>query len=164
MATDPLRLDRLPPLDPPEDLWQAISGRLDATPDAMPDTTPGRRRRGPLAALAAAAAVAAMAVTVFVVLQQPGAEPAAGDPRVERLMALSAALEARLDDVSDSVLTARTADALARIEQELAWLDVQIAASPGDPSLWAERVALLDDMHRRYRRADWQSQLQVASY
>jgi hypothetical protein len=50
------------------------------------------------------------------------------------------------------------------MEQELAWLDAQLSESPDDAALWAERIALLGEMNQRYLRADWRTELMLASY
>lgn len=163
MANDPLHLRDLPQLDPPEGLWSDISADLDASAHA-PNRPARGRFRAPLWTVTAAAAVVTLAVVLTLTLQGPGFQPVEEPARLAQLQALSAALETRLEQSRYGVVDAATADSLARIEQEMAWLDVQISASPNDPSLWTERVALLGEMNERYRRSDWRSELQLASY
>ncbi len=160
MASEPLKFDSLPPLTPPEGLWDAISRDLDAA-EHKPARTP-RRFAWPLAA-AAMVAIAAIAV---VLRSAPGPVDAVADEAeyLADLQTVSAALEADLAQHRFGVVNATTADALARIQQELAWLDVQIAADPDDSALWIERVALLGELNERYRRSDWQSELRLAHY
>lgn len=162
MASDPLNLRNLPRLDAPEGLWQGIAADLDAAASAQREA-PRRRSRAPLWAVTAAAVVT-LAVALTLTLQDPGFQADQEPARLAGLQALSAALETRLEQNRYGVVDAATADSLARIEQEIAWLDVQISASPDDPSLWTERVALLGEMNERYRRGDWRSELQLASY
>lgn len=60
--------------------------------------------------------------------------------------------------------TASTADAIARMERQLSWLDVQLQQQPDDFTLWAERVALLSEMNQTYARTDWRTDLMLATY
>ena len=156
--TGPLDLTSLPELDPPEGLWTAIADDLDRRTPAVPP----RRSWVPLAM---AATVAALALSIT--LLRPDALPEAGrdaNDSLLRLQAVSAALETQLDAYRDGVVSATTVDAIARMEQELAWLDAQLSESPDDPALWAERIALLGEMNQRYLRADWRSELMLANY
>ncbi|NKI34051.1 hypothetical protein HFP89_02575 [Wenzhouxiangella sp. XN79A] len=156
--TDPLNLKSLPELDPPEGLWPAISDEMERRGRS---TTP-RRSWVPLA-MAATVAVLALSITLLRPDALPEARLDANDALL-RLQAVSAALETQLDVYRDGVVSATTVDAIARMEQELAWLDAQLSESPDDPALWAERIALLGEMNQRYLRADWRSELMLASY
>lgn len=157
---DPLNLKALPDLDPPEGLWNAIETSLDSRAGR------GAARRGWIP-LAMAATVATLALCIALLRGTYGPVPVtsdeAADPLV-RLQAVSAALETQLDDYRYGAVSASTADAVARLEQELAWLDVQINETPDDPVLWAERVALLGEINQRYIRSDWRSEMMLASY
>lgn len=158
IQSDPLHLQTLPSLDPPDGLWNAISDRLDARSGAATKS----RAWVPLAM---AATVATLALCIA--LLRPAALPEAGNEGAEqlaRLQAVSAALENQLGAYRDGVVSAATVDTVARMEQELAWLDAQLSESPDDPALWAERVALLGEMNQRYLRADWRTELMLASY
>ena len=156
---DPLGLSALPPLDPPEGLWTQIEDALDAR---------GRnsRPKRTWVPLAMAATVALMALTIGLLRGMYGPVPATDTTPTQlvRLQAVSAALEDQLDDYRYGVVSATTADAVARLEMELAWLDAEISESPDDPALWAERVALLGEMNQRYIQSDWRSEMMLASY
>lgn len=160
MDTDPLKLRRLPPLDPPEELWPAVARQLD---DRL-------KRRKPARWLPLGVAAGLALMTLGILQLTPPGEPApmvpqttAADPLL-RLQRASAGLESQLDDYRDGVLSAPTADTIARMERELAWLDLQISEEPGDTALWAERVALLGSMLQRYLREDWRADAMLASY
>lgn len=155
---DPLDLRSLPPLDAPPGLWNEIEQGLDARAGR-----PARSRSW--VPLAMAATVAAMALLISLLRPEalPGPAGNANDSLV-RLQAVSAALETQLDVYRSGVVSATTVDAVARMEQELAWLDAQLSESPDDAALWAERIALLGEMNQRYLRADWRTELMLASY
>ncbi len=155
---DPLGMKSLPELDPPEGLWPAISDDLDRrAPAAAP-------RRG-WVPLAMAATVAVLALSISLLRPHGLPDPTGGaSNQLVRLQAVSAALESQLDAYRDGVVSATTVDVIARMEQELAWLDAELSESPDDPALWAERIALLGEMNQRYLRADWRTELMLASY
>lgn len=158
MANDPFDLRRLPALTPPDDLWRAIADDLEGR--SRP--APRQRWRIPLALSAAVVVVA-----VFLSLLRPGLAPEGvvpGNGPLERLQLVSTALELQLDTYRGTVINAGTADTLARMERELAWLDMRLGDNPDDPVLWAERVALLGSMVERYMAADWRSDFRLASY
>ena len=155
---DPLNLKALPSLDAPAGLWNEIEQRLDA----RADRTAPKRSWVPLAM---AATVAAMALLISLLRPDALPVPTGGtDNSLVRLQAVSATLETQLDAYRGGVVSATTVDAVARMEQELAWLDAQLSESPDDAALWAERIALLGEMNQRYLRADWRTELMLASY
>jgi hypothetical protein len=159
-SSDPLGLRALPELDPPEGLWNAIEQGLDARNDASPPTRPW-------VPYAMAASVAVMALTIALLRgiygPMPVPEPSSTDQLV-RLQNVSAALEAQLEGYRYGVVNATTADVVARLELELAWLDSQLSDSPDDMALWAERIALLGTLNQRYSQSDWRSEMMLASY
>jgi len=158
MATDPLQLRSLPQAAPPRDLWPAIAAELDRAADSR-----WRQKFWPRLAIAASL----VAVALGLALLRPAPQGDAQDPaldRLARLQSVSGALESRLQGHRDTVLDARTVDTIARLERELAWLDLQISESPDDPGLWAERVVLLSEITERYMRSDWRAELMLASY
>ena len=159
MNDDPLNLKDLPALDPPEPLWHSISRTLDEQAVAQPS----RPRWLPLVA---AAGVAVLALCLGLMMQGDTRPDAASREQgtLARLQAVSASLERELDTYRDGVVSATTADSVARIEQELAWLDAQINRTPEDAALWVERIALLDEMNQRYSKTMWRNQLMLASY
>ncbi len=162
---DPLNLRSLPPLDAPDALWGDIETTLDARSGRARSSTGGTKRGW--IPLAMAATVAAMALCIALLRGAYGPVPASPDESLDplvRLQAVSAALETQLDDYRYGAVSASTADSVARLEQELAWLDVQINQTPDDPVLWAERVALLGEINQRYIRSDWRSEMMLASY
>lgn len=160
---DPLGLSALPPLDPPEGLWTKIEGALDARSGSSPRK---QRPTRPWVPLAMAATVALMALTIGLLRGLYGPLPVTdtAPTQLVRLQAVSAALEDQLEDYRYGVVSATTADTVARLEMELAWLDAEINESPDDPALWAERVALLGEMNQRYIQSDWRSEMMLASY
>lgn len=163
--TDPLKLKSLPPLDAPDGLWDDIESTLDAR-SGRARSPAGGTRRGWIP-LAMAATVAALALCIALLRGAYGPVPASPDEGLDplvRLQAVSAALESQLDDYRYGAVSASTADSVARLEQELSWLDAQINDSPNDPALWAERVALLGEINQRYIRSDWRSEMMLASY
>ena len=64
----------------------------------------------------------------------------------------------------DGLLDATSVESLAWMEQELGWLDMQLADSPSDTRLWQQRANLLAEMASQYQRNNWQTELQLASY
>jgi hypothetical protein len=158
MNNDPLNLRSLPQLDPPDGLWSDISDALDR----RKRPTPPKRGWAPLAM---AASVAALALCIALLRPADLPDPTGGAAnQLVRLQAVSAALESQLDAYRDGVVSATTVDVIARMEQELAWLDAELSETPDDPALWAERIALLGEMNQRYLRADWRTELMLASY
>ncbi|MBY6205482.1 hypothetical protein [Halomonas denitrificans] len=158
---DPLNLKSLPPLEAPDGLWSDIESALDARSGS------GSAPRRGWVPLAMAATVAALALSIALLRGTYGPVPASPDDGIDpliRLQAVSSALESQLEDYRYGAVSASTADSVARLEQELAWLDVQIEQSPYDPVLWAERVALLGEINQRYIRSDWRSEMMLASY
>jgi len=159
MNNDPLNLKDLPELDPPGELWQSISQAMDE----QGFDQPSRRRWLPVAAVAATAGIA---LCLGVLMQGDGLPDRASSQQttLAQLQAVSASLERELSRYRDGVISAASADSIARIEQELGWLDTQINQTPEDPALWIDRIALLDEMNQRYSQADWRNQLMLASY
>jgi hypothetical protein len=139
-------LRRLPKLEPPRDLWPAISG-------GMP-----RRRRPTGWLVAFAAAAAAVLVFVSVAQRWPTREPreAATDANptamVEELNSASRELEELLRNpvFQGQVLSARRAAVIVDLEDRIAMVDLALAAEarPGSDgrtvALWSQRVELLD--------------------
>lgn len=158
-SNDPLNLKSLPALEAPEDLWNGIENALDRRSGS------GSSRR-PWVPLAMAATVATLALCIALLRGLYGPIPVVEESpsQLARLQTVSAALESQLDDYRYGVVSAATADSVARLEQELAWLDAEITDAPDDPALWAERVALLGEINQRYIRSDWRSEMMLASY
>ena len=162
---DPLNLKSLPTLDAPDGLWSGIESTLDARTGG--GRSPAGAAKRAWVPLAMAATVAALALSIALLRGTYGPVPASPDDGIDpliRLQAVSSALESQLEDYRYGAVSAATADSVARLEQELAWLDVQINQSPDDPVLWAERVALLGEINQRYIRSDWRSEMMLASY
>lgn len=156
---DPLALKALPDLDPPEGLWNAIEDSLDARSGSKPPS----RAWVPLA-MAATVGMLALCIALLRGVYGPVAPIDDTTNQLVRLQTVSAALESQLEDFRYGVVSASTADSVARLEQELAWLDAEITDRPDDPVLWAERVALLGEINQRYIRSDWRSEMMLASY
>ena len=145
---------------PPDDLWPAIAGELD------------RRRRHRftqrLSALAAMVAVVVLATVLVDAPSPPIGEPTpdAGAPAevtLAELRATSAWLEDRLSSQRQRPVDGRELESLMWLEAELAWLDEQLADAPQDRELWRQRVALLDELNRRYAGGDWRREMLLAS-
>lgn len=160
MADDPLKLTQLPQMQAPEGLWDAIAQQLDESDPVAPS----QPRRVLPWSLAAAAAGLALILTLMQGQSGPLPMTEAPASQLAQLQTLSKLLEMRLDDNRYGVVNATTADSVARLEQEVAWLDMQINASPSDTTLWAERVALLGEINQRYERNDWRNEIMLASY
>ena len=182
MVDDPLGLRKLDQKAPPIELWNEIVEQLDAASTAK--TTRARNWRLP-AALAASFLVALIGFSVYdwefaqsgnpVAVVEPAVssgeasldnstDAMATQSPVARLQAVSKALEGQLANWQGGVSTASTADAIARMERQLSWLDVQLQQQPDDFTLWAERVALLSEMNQTYARTDWRTDLMLATY
>lgn len=141
---------------PPDDLWPAIATELN------------RRRRRRLmqrtSALAAAVLLAAIAVVV-IQSSQPLVEGDAATARVgelESLQARCAHLESRLAAHGDGLVVSGSLEGLVWLEEELAWLDAQLAESPGDIDLWRQRLELLKELDQRYARDHWGNEILLA--
>lgn len=157
MNNDPLNLRNLPAPRRPDGLWPAIEAALDETP--------GKRGRRYLPfALAASLALAVAAIQLFGPTQQGEDSLATAGPGLQQSRAASARLEQVLNSQRDGLLDAASIESLAWMEQELGWLDVQLADSPSNTDLWQQRVELLTEMANQYQRNNWQTQLQLASY
>lgn len=157
MNTDPLNLRELPTARAPDALWPAISSRL----------RDGERRQRqawlPLSAVASIV-VAALCVNLLLVVPntpQPASRP---DAELSQVRAASADLEQQLRRRRNGVIDASSVESLAWMENELGWLDMQLADNPVDVELWHQRVELLQQMIRYYERNNWQAGIQLASY
>jgi len=154
---DPLDLRNLPSAPPPADLWPSIEAALDK---------PSRRRAPRYLSMAVAASLvlAVVAAQFLDVARTPGTSKAAANPELQQARAASARLERVLRAQRDGVLDATSIESLAWMEQELGWLDVQLADRPSEAGLWRQRTNLLAEMASEYQRNNWQSDLQLASY
>ena len=148
------RLRALPTLRPARDQWPRVASRLQATRRARQV----RWLTGGVAALAATIALALL-------LQHPGATPAAAQSSPQELTSLmqrSRALEAAIGAYGPDarVVDGRTSRIAADLEDRIADVDrrletVELSAPPGGMApavtqLWQERVGLLDalvDVH-----------------
>ncbi|MBL39069.1 MAG: hypothetical protein CMP07_11735 [Xanthomonadales bacterium] len=157
MKHDALNLKNLPASRPPDDLWDSIAASLDQAP-----RRPARRywRYLPIAA-AASLLVTVVTTTLFEPFEQ-GATRA--NPELQQARSASARLEQVLRRQRDGLLDATSVESLAWMEQELGWLDMQLADSPSDTRLWQQRANLLAEMASQYQRNNWQTELQLASY
>jgi len=156
MHNDPLNLQNLPARPPPDGLWSSIEATLDET---------AKPRAGRYLSMAAASlALAIAAIQLFGPADQPATSAAAANPELQQARAASARLEQVLRHQRDGVLDAGSVEALAWMEQELGWLDVQLTDSPSNTHLWRQRADLLAEMASQYQRNNWQSELQLASY
>ncbi len=140
MSQDPRHLRRLPALAPPAGLWAAIEAQLQPAP----------RARRPVRGLAIAASLALLLV-LGLLLQGPDPDPPTADHAGQSTpllaaMAQSARLEAALRQHEQGSVSSAALALLLRLEAELAWLDVHLAESPTDLSLWQQRSTLLAAM------------------
>lgn len=179
MSHDPLGLRELPSSPPPDSLWSALEQSLDQAPGQTARARSGWKAPIALAALlllavgaliqqqallpdpAAQSQTSALATNV----QSTGVE--GNDSRgntLDRLQRVSATLEEQLQNWQGGVVNAQTADVIARLEQELLWLDVELQQTPEDTTLWAERVALLGELNQRYASSDWRAGMMLATY
>lgn len=157
MNTDPLNLRRLPPLEPPPDLWAAIDQHLHQ---------PGRPRWQVWAPAVAAAIAVALVLTVLMQGQEPtqdfGADPIQTS-LIQAAMAQSANLESELRAREQGSVNARALPLLLLLEAELAWVDLRLAEQPQDLGLWQQRSELLTAMILRYAEpvelAPWSTEL-----
>ncbi len=157
MQNDPLNLRSLPNPAPPEDLWPSIAAALDDPPRS-------RVRRYLPVALAASLV---LAVTGLQVIDMADDQPTHATTEYSELQlarATSARLEQLLRRQRDGVLDATAVESLAWMEQELGWLDVQLADNPSETRLWRQRAELLAEMASQYERNNWQARIQLASY
>jgi len=173
MKNDPLNLKNLPASRPPDDLWPSIAAELAQTPKRPV-------RRYLLIAAAASLVVAIVTTMPFEPSDRRdyrsdyrsdyrgdyrGATPAAQpNPELQQARAASARLEQVLRRQRDGLLDATSVESLAWMEQELAWLDMQLADSPSDTHLWQQRANLLAEMAGQYQHNNWQTELRLASY
>lgn len=156
MQNDPLNLRKLPTSTPPDDLWPLIAAALVKPPRT-------RARRYLPAALAASLAVALIGIqTIDLADDQPISSTDTSELQMAR--AASARLEKLLRRQRDGLVDATAVESLAWMEQELGWLDVQLADSPSETRLWQQRVDLLAEMAGQYERNDWQARMRLASY
>ncbi len=150
MNTDPLNLRRLPPLEPPSNLWSAIEEQ----------TRKSHRARWRVWAPAVAAAmVLGVVLTVLMQAPQPGPElgselgpvdstgPASP---IQAAMAASADLESELRAREQGSVSGFALEHLLLLEAELAWVDLRLAERPQDLGLWQQRSELLAAMILRY--------------
>lgn len=161
---DPLDLKSLPALDAPEGLWNGIETALDTRNGNGAMHSNGARPAWVPLAMAATVATLALCIALLRGVYGPTPVDEQTPSQLARLQTVSAALESQLEDYRYGVVSATTADAVARLEQELAWLDAEITDSPDDPALWAERIALLGEINQRFIRSDWRSEMMLASY
>jgi hypothetical protein len=154
MNDDSVNLRALPPLEAPDDLWPEIARQLDNKDAAA------RSRRKVRFGIAATLLLG----LGLAFLQQHDRPVTTARATLERLQQASADMESQLAEYRQGIVDGRSIDALARMERELSYLDMQISEQPQDPGLWAERTALLSEMIARYHRADWRSEALVGSY
>lgn len=157
MNHDPLNLRNLPTPEAPDDLWPAIAAELEQAP---------ARQARPYVSIAVAAAlvVAVASIALHSVPDNPTTTTTAANPELLQARAASARLEQVLRGQRDGMLDATSVESLAWMEQELGWLDVQLADSPSDTRLWQQRANLLAEMASQYQRNNWQTEIQLASY
>jgi len=160
MPNDPLNLRDLPAPSPPEDLWPSIAAQLDDPPRKH-----ARRSLRYLPTALAASLVLALAGLQVIDMAGDRSMPSAN---AGSELALARAASARLEQVlrrqRDGVLDATSVESLAWMEQELGWLDVQLADNPSETRLWQQRADLLAEMAGQYERNNWQARIQLASY
>lgn len=147
---------RLEQSAPPGDLWPAIAEKLDQ-----------RRKRRFMQRLSALAAAVLLAALAVVVIQSPqplvdGDAVSAQAVELESLQARSARLESRLAAYGDGVVGGGSLEGLVWLEEELGWLDAQLAESPGDIDLWRQRLGLLEELNQRYARDHWGNEVLLA--
>lgn len=148
MKQDPLNLRRLPPLDPPAELWPAIRDQLSR------DSRPAKRFSLPRWMPALAAALA-LGVLLNVLMRAPEhpviVDPGSAPPKpILAAMDRSASLEAELRARQQGSVSGEALQALLLLETELSWLDLRLAQQPDDVALWRERGELLSAMILRY--------------
>jgi len=181
---DPLDLQSLPTLTPPQDGWPAIETALRR------DHHHRQRRRYAVGTLAAAATMT-LAIGVALHFSAPGingsgsneaAPPAAqvtggpapnprgivsadGGNRVDSLMSLSLLLEQRLRMLRSSVGDLPTGVAVYQVELEdlVAQVDEELSNQPQSAPLWTQRVSLLMDLEQLYEDRLRREYRQVAS-
>ena len=188
MSDDPLNLGKLPPREPPADLWNVIEARLDvqaqqadaeSQASVQGHANSSRPRWLPMAL---AAAVSVFAIGLVVILAnapdvQPSSQSMLADSststeaaalseadhstvELELAQTASAVLETRLRQVSNGVVAADQLDMLLLLESELGWVDELLIDRPEDIELWQQRVSLLDEMQQRYASNTLESQMQ----
>jgi hypothetical protein len=157
MQNDPLNLRNLPAHTPPDDLWPSIAAALDDAPRK-------HARRYLFVALAASLVLAVAGLQVIDIADEHQTPSATGDSQLQLARAASARLEQLLRRQRDGVLDATAVESLAWMEQELGWLDVQLADNPSETRLWQQRADLLAEMAGQYERNNWQARIQLASY
>lgn len=157
MNRDPLNLRDLPAPRPPDDLWPSIEAELASV------TKPRPRRYLPLA-VAASLVLAAVSGVLFNLPDEPAAPLMTAGAELQQARAASARLEQELRRQRNGLLDTSSTESLAWMEQELGWLDVQLADSPSDTRLWQQRANLLAEMAGQYQRNNWQAELRLASY
>lgn len=157
MHNDPLNLRNLPVYSPPEDLWPSIAAALDDVPRT-------RARRFLPAALAACLVLAVAGLQVIEIGDDQPMSSTNADSELQLARAASARLEQLLRRQRDGVLDATAVESLAWMEQELGWLDLQLADSPSETRLWQQRAELLAEMAGQYERNNWQTRIRLASY
>lgn len=157
MNRDPLNLRDLPAPRPPDDLWPSIEAEMAAAAKRRP------RRYLPLA-VAASLALAAGSGVLFNLADDPATPAMNASAELQQARAASARLEQELRRQRNGLLDASSTESLTWMEQELGWLDIQLADSPSDTHLWEQRANLLAEMAGQYQRNNWQSELRFASY
>lgn len=157
MANDPLNLGKLPRSSPPADMWPDIAAALD------------RPQRKPRLSWIPVAAAATLAIAVvWAGIMYPDRNGPAPVTRADTELALARAESASMEEIlrrqRNGVLDASAVESLTWMEQELGWLDVQLADSPTDATLWQQRGDLLAEMTALYERNSWRAEIQLASY
>lgn len=146
---DPFDLAQLPTEPAPADLWQGIEARL----------APPRRARWPLAL------AASVLVVVLVGLLWQSAEVPTSPSTVDLLAAQqqrSADLEDRLDQVLGGPVGLGVIAEAGVLEAALEQVDEELAWNPTQPSLWTERVRLLEALVGLYATEIWLAQADLA--
>ncbi|MGY6588043.1 MAG: hypothetical protein ACXIUB_07090 [Wenzhouxiangella sp.] len=146
------RLKSLPPVDPPPELWTAIEATLEGRQ---------HRRRWLLGSGLVALLLVGLTLGLQWLPQHPSGE-SAEMAQLTELQALSAQLEAQLRDRLNTPLRLTDIETLILLDDELQWLDIQLASAPDAIELWQQRVDLLVERKRVYEQAHWQVQLAEA--
>ncbi len=181
---DPLDLQSLPPLSPPQDGWPAIESAL---------RNDQRRRRTRHYAVGTLAVAATITLVIGLVahfsapgLNNPGPNDTApqtaqnvghpapdargiasadGGNRVDLLVSLSLLLEQRLRILRSNVGDLPTGAAVYQVELEdlVAQVDEELSGQPRSAPLWNQRVSLLLDLKQLYENQLRREYRQVAS-
>ena len=146
---DPFGLSDLPPESAPPDLWQNIEARLAARP----------RQSWPWAV-----AACLLLTLILGLLWQQGEAPTRVQPA--DLLAVqqqrSAELEDRLDQVLGGPVGLAVLAEAGALEDELAAIDDALAWDPVQPTLWSDRVRVLEALVGLYATEIWLAQADLA--